>query len=178
MSRRVERLVVETVIGPLREDWRAVLGAAQQARDGGDARKALALVEGFHESLCATRVLDPACGTGNFLHVSQELMEKLEGEVLDAASELGSVETLGGFARHAVGPQQFLGMETNRRAVAIADLVFPYSSIGAGLAAAKSANIPVVTWGGGLGASVAATNGSGAPIAQPVIDKMVADFGG
>lgn len=119
----VERLVVETVIGPLREDWRAVLGAAQQARDGGDARKALALVEGFHESLCATRVLDPACGTGNFLHVSQELMKKLEGEVLDAASELGSVETLGGFARHAVGPQQFLGMETNRRAVAIADLV-------------------------------------------------------
>lgn len=119
----VERLVVETVIGPLREDWRAVLGAAQQARDGGDDRKALALVEGFHESLCATRVLDPACGTGNFLHVSQELMKKLEGEVLDAASELGSVETLGGFARHAVGPQQFLGMETNRRAVAIADLV-------------------------------------------------------
>ncbi|CAH1659772.1 Class I SAM-dependent DNA methyltransferase [Hyphomicrobiales bacterium] len=119
----VERLVVETVIGPLREDWRAVLGAAQQARDGGDAKKALALVEGFHETLCATRVLDPACGTGNFLHVSQELMKKLEGEVLDAASELGSVETLGGFARHAVGPQQFLGLETNRRAVAIADLV-------------------------------------------------------
>lgn len=119
----VERLVVETVIGPLREDWRAVLGAAQQARDGGDAKKALALVEGFHRTLCATRVLDPACGTGNFLHVSQELMKKLEGEVLDAASELGSAETLGGFARHAVGPQQFLGMETNRRAVAIADLV-------------------------------------------------------
>jgi len=119
----VERLVVETVIAPLREDWRAVLGAAQQARDNGDARKALALVEGFHEALCRTRVLDPACGTGNFLHVAQELMKKLEGEVLDAASELGSAEQLGGFAAHAVGPHQFLGMETNRRAVAIADLV-------------------------------------------------------
>ncbi|MEZ2408249.1 class I SAM-dependent DNA methyltransferase [Bosea sp. RCC_152_1] len=119
----VERLVVETVMEPLREDWRAVLGAAQQARDGGDARKALTLVEGFHTTLCKTRVLDPACGTGNFLHVAQELMKKLEGEVLDAASELGSAETLGGFARHAVGPHQFLGMEINRRAVAIADLV-------------------------------------------------------
>lgn len=119
----VERLVVETVVAPLREDWRAVLGAAQQARDNGDARKALALVEGFHEALCRTRVLDPACGTGNFLHVAQELMKKLEGEVLDAASELGSAEQLGGFAAHAVGPHQFLGMETNRRAVAIADLV-------------------------------------------------------
>ncbi|MBN9454892.1 MAG: class I SAM-dependent DNA methyltransferase [Bosea sp.] len=119
----VERLVVETVIGPLREDWRAVLGAAQQARDGGDARKALALVEGFHQTLCTTRILDPACGTGNFLHVSQELMKKLEGEVLDAAGELGRNEELSGFAAHQVGPHQFLGLETNRRAVAIADLV-------------------------------------------------------
>lgn len=119
----VERLVVETVIGPLREDWRAVLGAAQQARDGGDTRQALALVEGFHEALCTTRILDPACGTGNFLHVSQELMKKLEGEVLDAAGELGRNEELSGFAAHQVGPHQFLGMETNRRAVAIADLV-------------------------------------------------------
>jgi len=43
--------------------------------------------------------------------------------VLDAASELGSAERLGGFTQHAVGPHQLLGMETNRRAVAIADLV-------------------------------------------------------
>ncbi len=65
-----------------------------------------------------------------------------------------------------------------RGAGAIIDLVFPYSSIGAGLFAARQANIPVVTWGGGLGSSVAATNGSGAPIARPVIEKIVADLGG
>ncbi len=70
--------------------------------------------------------------------------------------------------------QNFAG----RGAGAIVDMVFPWSSIGAGLAAAKDAGVPVVTWGGGLGGSVAATNGSGAPIAQPVIDKMVADLGG
>ncbi|WP_439495146.1 class I SAM-dependent DNA methyltransferase [Bosea sp. (in: a-proteobacteria)] len=119
----VERLVVETVIGPFREGWRAVLGAAQRARDHGDEKAALALVERFHETLCGTRVLDPACGTGNFLHVAQELMKKLEGEVLDAASELGSREQLGGFGAHYVGPHQFLGMDMNKRAVAIADLV-------------------------------------------------------
>ncbi|RDJ22120.1 class I SAM-dependent DNA methyltransferase [Bosea caraganae] len=119
----VERLVVETVIAPLREDWRAVLGAAQQARDTGDAKKALVLVEGFHAELCRTRVLDPACGTGNFLHVAQELMKKLEAEVLEAAGELGSRERLGGIADLYVGPHQFLGMDMNRRAVAIADLV-------------------------------------------------------
>ena len=66
----------------------------------------------------------------------------------------------------------------NRGAAAIIDMVFPYSSIGAGLAAAKAANIPVVTWGGGLGGTVAATNGSGAPIAEPVLHKMIADMGG
>ncbi len=70
--------------------------------------------------------------------------------------------------------QNFAG----RGAGAIIDMVFPYSSIGAGLAAAKAADIPVVTWGGGLGSSVAATNGSGAPVAQPVLDKMKADLGG
>ena len=70
--------------------------------------------------------------------------------------------------------QNFAGLGAG----AIVDMVFPYSSIGAGLAAAKAAGIPVVTWGGGLGSSVAATNGSGAPVAQPVIDRMVADLGG
>ena len=70
--------------------------------------------------------------------------------------------------------QNFAG----RGAGAVIDLVFPWSAIGAGLAAAKDAGVPVVTWGGGLGGSVAATNGSGAPIAQPVIDQMVADLGG
>jgi ribose transport system substrate-binding protein len=70
--------------------------------------------------------------------------------------------------------QNFVG----RGAGAVIDMVFPYSSIGAGLASAKAAGVPVVTWGGGIGGGVAATNGSGAPIAQPVIDKMVADLGG
>ncbi|MGX1790549.1 class I SAM-dependent DNA methyltransferase [Bosea sp. NPDC055332] len=119
----VERLVVETVIAPLRDDWRNVLAAAQQARDGGSLKSALALVQAFHETLCATRVLDPACGTGNFLHVAQDLMKRLEGEVLEAAAELGAAEQLGGFGARGVGPWQFFGIDANRRAVAIADLM-------------------------------------------------------
>jgi ribose transport system substrate-binding protein len=61
---------------------------------------------------------------------------------------------------------------------AIVDMVFPFSSIGAGLDAAKGAGIPVVTWGGGLGGSVAATNGSGGPMVIPVDDLMLKDMGG
>ncbi|MBR3194113.1 DNA methyltransferase [Bosea sp. (in: a-proteobacteria)] len=119
----VERLVVETVVAPLRDDWRNVLTAAQQARDGGNAKAALALVEDFHGQLSRTRVLDPACGTGNFLHVAQDLMKRLEGEVLEVAAELGAAEQLGGFGARGIGPWQFFGIDANRRAVAIADLM-------------------------------------------------------
>jgi hypothetical protein len=49
----------------------------------------LAAVKGYHHKLCTTRALDPACGTGNFLYVSLELMKRLEGEVLEALDDLG-----------------------------------------------------------------------------------------
>lgn len=61
---------------------------------------------------------------------------------------------------------------------AIIDMVFPFSSIGAGLAAAEDAGIPVVTWGGGLGSTVAATNGSGGPMAIPVVEMMIEQMDG
>ena len=63
-------------------------------------------------------------------------------------------------------------------AVAIIDMVFPWSSLGAGLASADQAGIPVVSWGGGLGSTLAATNGSGAPMAIPVVEMMVGQMGG
>lgn len=95
-----------------------------------------------------------------------------------AAAELGwevSVVDAAGSADQAnAAIQNFV----QRGAGAIIDMVFPYSSIGAGLAAAGDAGIPVVTWGGGLGGTVAATNGSGAPMALPVVEKMIADMDG
>ena len=63
-------------------------------------------------------------------------------------------------------------------AYGIVDMVFPWSSIGAGLAAAKAADIPVVSWGGGLGGSVAATNGSGGPMTVPVDNLMIKNMDG
>lgn len=65
-----------------------------------------------------------------------------------------------------------------RKATAIIDLVFPVTSLGAGLAAAQAANVPVGTWGAGLGNGVVATNGSGGPQAEPIVTQMVADLGG
>lgn len=65
----------------------------------------------------------------------------------------------------------------SKKAGMIFDLVFPTSSIGAGLAAAKAANIPVATWGGGLGTGVVMTTGDGAPFAKPATEKMLQDIG-
>jgi ribose transport system substrate-binding protein len=61
---------------------------------------------------------------------------------------------------------------------AIIDLVFPVTSLGAGLKAAHDAGIVVGTWGGGLGDYVAATNGTGGIQAQPIVEQMVKDMGG
>jgi hypothetical protein len=119
----VERLVVATVIEPLREDWRNVQATAEIKRASGDLKGAAAEVQAFHEKLCETRVLDPACGTGNFLYVSLELMKRLEGEVLEALLDLGGQEALRGLGSHSVDPHQFLGLEINPRAAAIAELV-------------------------------------------------------
>ncbi len=119
----VERLVVATIIEPLREDWRNVLAAAETKRAAGDNNGAADAVKAFHDKLCETRVLDPACGTGNFLYVSMELMKRLEGEVLEALLDLGGQEALRGLGGHTVDPHQFLGLEINPRAAAIAELV-------------------------------------------------------
>ncbi len=119
----VERLVIATIIEPLREDWRNVQATAETLRASGNLEGAAAEVKAFHDKLCETRVLDPACGTGNFLYVSLELMKRLEGEVLEALLDLGGQEALRGLGSHSVDPHQFLGLEINPRAAAIAELV-------------------------------------------------------
>lgn len=66
----------------------------------------------------------------------------------------------------------------NKKAGMIFDLVFPTSSLGSGLTAAKAANIPVATWGGGEGTGVVVTTGNGAPFAEPATQAMIDAMGG
>jgi len=115
----VERLVAPTVIEPLREDFNAVETAAIGEWVEGGHEAARKLVRAFHDKLCATRVLDPACGTGNFLYVALELMKRLEGKVLDLLRDLGEPNE----PLNTVGPSQFYGLEKNARAAPIAELV-------------------------------------------------------
>lgn len=127
----VERLVLPTVIEPLRSEWSDAHAAALTLAAEGKRDEAVAALRAFHHRLCNVRVLDPACGSGNFLYVTLEHLKRLEGEVFNALDELGfsqpdlainseRADALGG---ETVDPHQLLGIELNPRAAAIAEVV-------------------------------------------------------
>jgi hypothetical protein len=129
----VERLVLPTVIEPLRADWAdaqaAALLLANEAGELEGKKRETKLeaardeVRRFHHALTQTRVLDPACGSGNFLYVTLEHMKRLEGEVLDLLTALGDSQQRLDAEGLTVDPHQFLGIELNPRAAAVAELV-------------------------------------------------------
>ena len=115
----VERLIVPTLMKPLRRDWESVQStAAEFFRNGRDA-EARKVIYDFHESLCEVRVLDPACGTGNFLYVAMEHMKRLESELLQTLESYGETQP----ELMQIDPHQFLGLEINPRAAQIAEMV-------------------------------------------------------
>ena len=120
----VERLVLPTVMEPLRAEWDGYKAAADDRLARGDREGAADMLREFQARLSGVRVLDPACGTGNFLYVTMELMKRLEGEVLDALANVlpGEGDRLS-LAGASVDPHQFLGLEKNPRAVPVAELV-------------------------------------------------------
>ncbi|HND33842.1 MAG TPA: class I SAM-dependent DNA methyltransferase, partial [Myxococcota bacterium] len=143
----VERLVRPTVEEPLRAEWEAIRAAAVAWVGQGKEAQARETVGAFHLRLCELRVLDPACGTGNFLYVALDLLKRLEGEVLELLQDLGDTQAV--FGRR-VGPRQFLGIEKKPWAREIADLVL---------------------WVGYLSAQLR-NLGKGRQIAEPVLEKL------
>ena len=119
----VERLVLPTIVEPLREQWANVQAAAVTLAKGDDLPGARKVISEFLDTLCNTIILDPACGTANFLYVAMEHMKRLEGEVWDMLRGLGETQSVFEGTGHAVDPHQFLGIEINPRAAAIAELV-------------------------------------------------------
>lgn len=127
----VERLVLPTVIEPLRADWSNAQAAALTLAAENKHNEAVAELLRFHHRLCTVRVLDPACGSGNFLYVTLEHLKRLEGEVLNALDELGYRQTALALDREradadageTVDPHNLLGIELNPRAATIAEVV-------------------------------------------------------
>jgi len=70
----VDRLITPTIMEPLREDWAGVKAKVEGLLQDDKKAQALKALRAFHAQLCEVRVLDPACGTGNFLYVAMERM--------------------------------------------------------------------------------------------------------
>jgi len=121
--RYVERLIIPTVLDPLRREWAAVQAASARRLDEGNAKAARGELERFLRRLTSLRILDPACGSGNFLYVTLEHLKRLEGEVLAAINSYGHTKMMDLAGGTTVSPHQFLGLELNPRAATVADVV-------------------------------------------------------
>jgi len=115
------RLVEPVLQRPLLAEWAGHRAAVEQAlgksKKHGDKawRDAQAAFVGFLERLRAYRVLDPACGSGNFLYLALKCLKDIEHQVnLEA-------EALGLERQHDVtGPHNVLGIELNEYAAELA----------------------------------------------------------
>ena len=122
-------LIVEPVLmAPLRRRWAEVRAKAdkilEKPKPGKAAAKKLQnalrnLLLGFVHELSQVRVLDPACGSGNFLYVALKLLLDLWKEV----SVFGASHGLAHLLPYQVNPAQLYGIEINVYAQELASVV-------------------------------------------------------
>jgi len=112
-------LIVDPVLmAPLRRRWAEVKAKAEKLlekpKPGKAAGKKLetalrSLLLGFVDELSHVRVLDPACGSGNFLYVALKSLLDLWKEV----SVFGATHGLAHLLPYQVNPAQLYGIEIN-----------------------------------------------------------------
>jgi restriction-modification enzyme MmeI-like protein len=103
-QRRVRTL--DAVRGSLRAADRALVDATAQS---------LASFNAFRARLRAFRVLDPACGSGNFLYLALVELKNIERRVAIEGELLGFPPSF-----PSIGPEALLGIEINRYAAELA----------------------------------------------------------
>jgi SAM-dependent methyltransferase len=131
----IETLVEPVVMDPLRREWAdrrqqvenllatgKKTPSAKAKPPAGAAltkarREAETLLKDFCGRLQLVRVLDPACGSGNFLYVTLQKLKDLEKEVCVYANSIG----MGGFLP-AVGPWHLYGIEISPYAFDLAQM--------------------------------------------------------
>jgi SAM-dependent methyltransferase len=99
----IRKVVGPTIVRP----WRERIDAA--GKNVGELRKALADLRKF-------RVLDPACGSGNFLFIAYREMKRLERDILLRLREVSKREPL----ESAISLHQFFGIDIIPFAVELA----------------------------------------------------------
>ncbi|HEY1805422.1 MAG TPA: DNA methyltransferase [Terracidiphilus sp.] len=128
-SREDILLIVEPVVmAPLRRRWAEVkagaeeIAAAMDTASSGTRAKLRAQLEakllGWMDELAAVRILDPACGSGNFLYVALRLLLDLWRD-----AQIYSIDHHLAYLDCKVGPSQLYGIETNVYAHEMASVV-------------------------------------------------------
>ena len=123
---KIMRIVDPVVVRPLLAEWAAAkAGIAAALERAGRTRAAAArtrrraearrLLDGFLERLRGFTVLDPACGSGNFLYLALHALKDLEHRVQLEAEALGLE-----YGFPAVGPANVRGIELNAYAAELA----------------------------------------------------------
>ena len=122
----IETLVVPVLMAPLRREWETAREAAEEAvkqarlhgatEETQQARIA-ETVAPFLDRLAGVTVLDPACGSGNFLYVSLALLKGLEKEAIAWAGLRGAR------FEPRVHPRQLHGIEKDEYAHQLASMV-------------------------------------------------------
>ena len=110
--------IVEPVLmAPLRREWAALKASLLPAfKLGKGAPGDSAPIEAFLKKLRKIVVMDPACGSGNFLYVSLQMLLDLEKEVITFATMLGFQFT------PEVGVHQLRAIEINPYAYELAQV--------------------------------------------------------
>ena len=111
----IELVVEPVVMTPLCREWEAARQEVSDLLDEEDADGACERLDAFRQRLASVRVLDPACGSGNFLYIALRLLLDLEREVIDFAA----VQDWHGLTP-TVQPNQMLGLEINHYAAELA----------------------------------------------------------
>ena len=109
-------LVVEPVVmAPLRAEWETVQREVGNLLIEDDADTAWLRLAAFQQRLFEVEVLDPACGSGNFLYLALRSLLDLEKQVIDFAAANGWDNLT-----PTVKPDQMLGLEINPYAAELA----------------------------------------------------------
>ncbi len=122
----IELIVEPVLMAPLRREWNQIKVAAEDLSENAASRRfkpetlhsrIAGALKTFHERLATIRVLDPACGSGNFLYVSLALLKALEKEVIAFAASYDVPLS------PRVHPRQLMGIEINEYARELASIV-------------------------------------------------------
>ena len=109
-------LVVEPVVmRPLRREWDEAKRDIEGLVADGKIEEGRAALDTFRERLAGVTVLDPACGSGNFLYIALRALLDLEKQVIDYAAEQGWYGMT-----PMVSPSQMSGIEFDHYAAELA----------------------------------------------------------